>query len=107
MPGVTNESPQVPTLGSHRILLPTSQFCQLCLSQQIRWVHFKGHNFEGRIKFILNTCSIEQESEEIALASLFPEGCAPLVVKHSEETAELGNHDLPLDTLGGKHDTKR
>lgn len=47
------------------------------------------------------------ESEETARAPLFPEGCPLLVVKHSEETAELGNRDLPLDTLGGKHDTQR
>lgn len=89
-PGINSDNSQVPTLGPQRTPDPTTQFCQLCLSIQIRRVHSKGHHFERRIKFPLNTCLVEQESEETAQASLFPEGCPELVVKHSQETADEG-----------------
>ena len=88
--GINSDNPQVPTLGPQRTLPPTTQFCQFSLSVQMRRVHSKQHHFERRIKFLLNTRFIEQESEETACASLFPEGCPELVVKHSQETADEG-----------------
>lgn len=90
-PGINNDGSQVLTLGAHTVWSPTTPYCQPGLSVPIRWVCSKGHNFERRIKFILNTCFIEQEPEEMAHASLFPEGCPELEVQHSQETAVEGS----------------
>lgn len=90
VPGINSNNPQVRTLGPQRTLVPTPQFCHLGPLVPIGRLHPKGHHFERRIKFLLNTRFIEQESEEIAHASLFPEGCPAFVVKHSEETADEG-----------------
>lgn len=106
MSGIANDNLQVPTLAPQDPFTHTLVLLALAFStDQVE--HCRGHTFEGRIKFPLNICSTEQESEETAHASLFPEGCSRLVVKQSEETAELENRDLPLDAPAGKHDTHR
>lgn len=97
-PGSEGPAQQPPGLPLHQQCQPPgcplggphTSVCQLCLSVQIRGVHSKGHRFERRIKFIVNTGFIEQECEETAHASLFLEGYLELVVKHSQETADEG-----------------
>ena len=79
-PGVTADSPQDPlTPGS---VLPASP--PLSRGQVVA---FQRSHLEGRIRFILNRCSTEQQSEATACISLFPKGRPPLAVKYSEGAA--------------------
>lgn len=113
-PGITNDSPQVPTLGptgSFHPHLSSANFVPLqgsggCISRT--YIYYQKSHFwrENKINF---EHMLHWEGVWRRDSSLFPlpRGLSSTCGKTLRGICELGNRDLPLDALAGKHDMQR